>query len=274
MNNVNGPAATPVAIAGLGAIGRVLARALANGMPGLKLAAAATGGHAKAQAWFEAEGIACPLVEPEALPDHADIAVECAPSAALERICRPMLEAGKTVMVLSAGALLERPELIALATARGGQIIVPTGALLGLDAVTAAAEGQIQSVRMTTRKPPRSLLGAPYLEANGIVVEGLNEPKRVFSGSARAAAAGFPANVNVAAALSLAGIGPDRTVVEIWADPGVDRNCHRIEVESDSARFSLTIENIPSENPKTGRITALSVLAALRKLHAPLRVGT
>ena len=124
------------------------------------------------------------------------------------------------------------------------------------------------------RSPPRGLAGAPYLERNGISVEGLNAPKRVFSGSARAAAAGFPANVNVAAALSLAGIGPDRTVVEIWADPSVDRNCHCIEVDADSARFSLTIENIPSENPRTGRITALSVLAALRKLHAPIRVGT
>jgi aspartate dehydrogenase len=96
----------------------------------------------------------------------------------------------------------------------------------------------------------------------------------VFSGSAREAAAGFPANVNVAAALSLAGIGPDRTVIEIWADPGVDRNCHSIEVEADSARFSLTIANVPSENPRTGKITALSVLAALRKLHAPIRIGT
>ena len=76
------------------------------------------------------------------------------------------------------------------------------------------------------------------------------------------------------AALSLAGIGPDRTTIEIWADPGVTRNCHVIEVEADSARFSLAIENIPSENPRTGRITALSVIAALRKLNAPLRVGT
>ena len=265
---------TRVAIAGLGAIGRVLARSLAAGIPGLTLAAAATRGREKARAWLEGEHIACPLVEPEAFPDYADIAVECAPAAAIERICRPMLEAGKTVMVLSAGALLERPELIALAKEQGGQIIVPTGALLGLDAVTAAAEGEIRSVRMTTRKPPGGLAGAPYLETNGISVEGLNAPKRVFSGSARAAAAGFPANVNVAAALSLAGIGPDRTVVEIWADPSVDRNCHCIEVDADSARFSLTIENIPSENPRTGRITALSVLAALRKLHAPIRVGT
>jgi len=214
------------------------------------------------------------LVELDDLPRHADLAIECAPAAIIERICRPMLEAGKVVMVLSCGALLERPALVDLAREQGGQIIVPTGALLGLDAVTAAAEGQITSVRMTTRKPPRGLAGAPYLVAHGISVDGLNEAKRVFRGTAREAAAGFPANVNVAAALALAGIGPERTTIEIWADPLVERNCHQIEVDSDSARFTLAIENIPSENPKTGRITALSVLAALRKLHAPMRVGT
>src|SRR5204863_8716853 len=114
----------------------------------------------------------------------------------------------------------------------------------------------------------------PYLVKNNISVEGLNTAKRVFSGTAREAAAGFPANVNVAAALSLAGIGPDRTMIDIWADPAVERNCHSIEVDSDSARFTLSIENVPSENPRTGRITALSAVAALRKLHAPVRVGT
>ena len=272
--NVNGHAPIRVAIAGLGSIGRVLARNLADGMPGLALACAAVRDRAKAQAWLDAERIACPLVEFEEFPDRADLAVECAPSTVLDRICRPMLEAGKRVMVLSAGALLPRPDLIELASARGGQIIVPTGALLGLDAVTAAAEGVIHSVRMVTRKPPGGLAGAPYLEINGISVEGLNAPKLVFAGTARDGAAGFPANVNVAAALSLAGIGPDRTTMEIWADPTVERNCHTIEVDSDSARFTLSIENIPSENPKTGRITALSVLAALRKLTSPLRVGT
>src|SRR5499427_6933776 len=265
---------TRVAVAGLGAIGRVLARKLSAGMPGLTLACAAARDHAKARAWLDAEHIACPLVEPEAFPALADLAVESAPASVLERICRPMLKAGKQVMVLSAGALLPRPALIALAKERSGQIIVPTGALLGLDAVTAAAEGRIHSVRMVTRKPPRGLLGAPYLEANAISVEGLREAKRVFSGTAREAAVGFPANVNVAAALALAGVGPERTMIEIWADPAVDRNCHSIEVDADSARFTLSIENIPSENPRTGRITALSVLAALRKLHAPLRVGT
>jgi len=170
--------------------------------------------------------------------------------------------------------LLAHPELIELAERSGGQIIVPTGALLGLDAVSAAAEGRIESVQMITRKPPNGLAGAPYLIDNKISVEGLTSALRVFKGTARDAAAAFPANVNVVAALSLAGIGPDRTVIEIWADPGVSRNCHEIRVESDSARFTMSIENVPSENPKTGRITALSVIAALRKLTTPLRIGT
>jgi aspartate dehydrogenase len=267
-------AVSQVAIAGLGAIGRVVARALAHGMPGLRLSCVATGDAAKARAWLDEQRIDCPVVALEDVPAHADLAVECAPAAVLDRICRPMLSAGKAVLVLSAGALLPRPDLVELAKQNGGRVMVPTGALIGLDAVTAAAEGVIHSVRMTTRKPPNGLEGAPYLRANGISLAGLNTAKCVFSGTAREAAAGFPANVNVVAALSLAGIGPDRTMIEIWADPAVTRNCHSIEVDSDSARFSMSIENVPSENPRTGRITALSVLAALRKLHAPLRVGT
>jgi aspartate dehydrogenase len=146
--------------------------------------------------------------------------------------------------------------------------------MIGLDAMTAAAEGTIHSVRMITRKPVRGLIGAPYLVQHQIEIEGISEPLKIFEGTAREAAKGFPANLNVAVALSLAGVGPDRTMVEIWADTTVTRNTHRIEVDSDSARFSMVIENIPSENPKTGLITALSVIACLRKLHAPLRIGT
>jgi aspartate dehydrogenase len=265
---------TRVAIAGLGAIGRVLARRLTDGIPGVSLACIAARDEAKARTWLDEQKIDCPIVPLEKFPQHADLAIECAPAALLDQICRPMLQAGKSVMVLSCGALLPRPELIELAKANGGRIMVPTGALLGLDAVAASAEGTIHSVRMTTRKPPIGLVGAPHLVKNNISVEGLNAAKLVFSGTAREAAAGFPANVNVAAALSLAGIGPDRTMIDIWADPAVERNCHSIEVDSDSARFTLSIENIPSENPKTGKNVALSVIAALRKLHAPLAVGT
>jgi aspartate dehydrogenase len=210
----------------------------------------------------------------EKLANAADMVIECAPSKLIGPIVAPFVTSGKTAIVLSAGALLENEDLIELAKQNGGQIVVPTGALIGLDAVTAAAVGTIHSVRMVTRKPVRALTGAPYIVENKIDIEEITEPLRIFEGTARQAAKGFPANLNVAVALSLAGIGPDRTMLEIWADPTLTRNVHRIEVESDSARFSMSIENIPSENPKTGRITALSVIAYLRKQGAALRVGT
>src|SRR4029453_17199125 len=119
----------------------------------------------------------------ESLAREADLIIECAPASAFAEIAVPVLTAGKSFMAISAGQLLERSDLIELAKEYGGQIIVPTGALLGLDAVTAAAEGEINSVRMTTRKPPGGLAGAPYLVANNISVEGLNAPKRVFAGN-------------------------------------------------------------------------------------------
>jgi aspartate dehydrogenase len=262
-----------VAIAGLGAIGRELARRLARGVPGLELACVAARDGAKAQAWLDEERIACPVVALDDLPAHADLAVECAPAAVLEQICRPMLTAGKQVLVLSCGALLPRPELIEFAEAHGGRIIVPTGALLGLDAVAAAAQGTIHSVRMTTRKPPAGLAGAPYLVANKISVEGLNEAKRVFTGTAREAAAGFPANVNVVAALSLAGIGPTRTRIKLYAVPGQARNQHRITVEGEFGTLRIEVENVPSENPRTGRLSYLSAIAMLREMGAAVQVG-
>src|SRR4051812_49570136 len=207
-----------IAVAGLGTIGRALSRRLADGVDGLTLAAVAARDEEKARGWLDEEGIEVPSVPLSEMPQHADLVVECAPAKIIEEICRPMLSAGKQVMVLSCGALLPRPELLELAKANGGRIVVPTGGLLGLDAVAAAAEGTINSVKMTTRKPPNGLAGAPHLVKNGISVEGLNEPKLVFSGTARDAAAGFPANVNVVAALALAGIGPDRTMIDIYAD--------------------------------------------------------
>ncbi len=271
---VRQPRPLGVAIAGLGAIGRELAAKLAAGIPGITLAAVATGNRDKGAAFLATVGAAPPLVDAAALAAHAELIIECAPPAVFEAIARPALSAGRKLMVLSVGRLLDVPDLVDLARARGGQIIVPSGALLGLDAVTAAAEGEIRSVRMVTRKPVRGLVGAPYLVEHGIRIEGITAPLRVFSGTAREAARGFPANLNVAVALSLAGIGPDRTTIEIWADPALTRNTHRIEVDADSASFSMTIENVPSDNPKTGRITALSAIAALRKIASPLRVGT
>ena len=171
--------------------------------------------------------------------------------------------------------LLPRMHLVRLARQSGARIIIPTGALLGLDAVRAAAEGPVDSVSIETRKPLNGLAGAPYLEKHGIDVMAMTEPTVVFEGNAFDAAVGFPANVNVAAALALAGIGPARTRVKIWADPTVTRTSHTIRVEAAAARFTMTIENVPSEeNPKTGKLTALSVLACLRGLVSSLKVGS
>jgi aspartate dehydrogenase len=264
-----------VAIAGFGAIGKVVAQRLDQGIEGLALAAVAARDMARAEAAMAGFSQPVPVVPLARLWEDADVVVECAPAAVLRELAEAALRNARIVMVLSCGALLDNFDLVDLARCNGGRILVPTGALLGLDAVIAAAEGGIASVTMITRKPPQGLLGAPYLVAQGVEITGLTEPRRVFSGTAREAARGFPANVNVAAALALAGIGPDRTTVEIWADPTITRNIHRIEVEATAARLSMQIENVPSDdNPRTGRLTALSVIAALKKLSSPLAIGT
>jgi len=263
-----------VAVAGLGAIGLEVARRLDAGIAGLRLVAVSARDLRRAEsavAGFRTPPRTLGLAE---LAATAEVVVECVPAAAFASVAEPAVEAGRLFMPLSAAQLLERPDLVERAARTGARILVPTGALLGLDAVRAAAEGRIESVRMRTRKPPAGLKGAPHVERNAIALDGLKEAVRIFAGTAREAARGFPANVNVAAALSLAGIGPDRTTVEIWADPSIGRNIHEIEVEADSARLFLRIENVPSENPRTGRITALSVVAALRGLVSPLRVGS
>jgi aspartate dehydrogenase len=265
-----------VGIAGLGAIGLAVARRIdAGDVPGLALAAVAVRDRDKAQRALAGFRSKPGLVDLAALPESADVIVECLPPKLFPTIARAAVARGRVFMPLSVGALLDHMELVDLARQTGARIVVPTGALLGLDAVRATAEGRIASATIVTRKPPAGLAGAPLLVERGLSVEGLKAPLKVFAGSAREAIAGFPANVNVAVALSLAGIGPDRTQVEVWADPTVTRNTHTVIVKSDSSDLTMTIENIPSEeNPRTGRITALSVLAALRRLTSPLVVGS
>jgi aspartate dehydrogenase len=264
-----------VGIAGFGTIGAKVGRALDAGMDGLTLEAVTGRDGEKTRAAVAQLKRTVDVVSPEELAKRCDVIVECAPTAAFESIAIPALKTGRTMLTVSAAALLRHPEIIELAKAHGGQIILATGALLGLDAVRAAAEGTINSVTMITRKPPKSLKGAPHLVENKIEIDNLTAPLKVFEGTAREGAKGFPANVNVAAALGLAGIGPDRTQLQIWADPTLERNTHTIKVDADSARFEMTIENVPSpEKPGTGKITALSVIAALKGLRAPLKVGT
>lgn len=272
--SVGGP--LRLAIAGLGAIGMEVATRIAAGaVAGITLTAISARDQEKAIRNLKNFGTVPEIVALSELAEHADVIVECAPAASFLDVAGPAIERGRIFIPLSVGVLLDHMDLVDRARQTGARILVPTGALLGLDAVKAVAEGDVAAIRMVTRKPPAGLKGAPYLIQHGISVDGLEEAKKVFAGSARQAARGFPANVNVAAALALAGIGPDRTEVEIWADPAVTRNIHTIIVEADASNFSMTIENVPTEeNPPTGKITALSVIATLRRLTEPLVVGT
>jgi len=262
-----------VGLAGLGAVGLEVARRLIAGVPGLTLAAVAVRDADKARRALPALG-AIAFKPAVALADDCDVVVECLPPALFRDVAISAIDKGRIFMPLSVAQLLENGDLVERARKHGARILVPTGALIGLDAVRAAAEGTIHSVKMVTRKPPAGLEGAPYLRDQGISVSGLKTPLKVFDGSARDGARGFPTNVNVAAALSLAGIGPDRTQLEIWADPTVTRNTHTITVDADTARFTMTIENIPSDNPRTGKSVAPSTVAALRALVSELKVGT
>lgn len=264
-----------VAIGGLGTVGTVVAQRLDAGIDGLTLAAVSARDRGRAVQRVAALRRPVPVLALAELADVADVVIECAPASVFAEVAEPTVKAGRIFMPISVGTLLSHWHVVGLAANHGARIIVPSGALLGLDAVRAVAEGEIHSVRMITRKPPRSLAGSPYVEQHGIELNGIKQPLKVFEGTAREGALGFPANVNVAAALGLAGIGVDRTQLEIWADPTVDRNTHNIVVEADSARFELKIENVPTEqNPRTGKTVALSVIATLRRLVSPLIIGT
>ena len=263
-----------IAIAGFGAIGRQVACLLNQGVPGFALAAVSAKDVKRAECHLATFAEAVPVVPLSALEPYADMVIECAPPYLFRDIVEPFLHNGKDVMALSTSALVVHSGLINVAKANNCQIVIPTGAILGLDAVAAAAEGDIQQVQLTTRKPPIALAKSTYFLEHEIDPESIKEAVRVFSGTAREAARDFPTNVNVAVTLGLAGIGLDKTMMEIWADPAVKRNTHRVEVISDAAIFNMTIENMPSENPSTSKIAALSVVACLRKMTAPLRIGS
>jgi len=269
-----------VALAGLGAVNLPVANILLQGgLPGMTLAAVSASSKESAASKLAQCSTAVelpPCVPVEELAQHADVVVEGLPPASFMSVAEPTLIAGKVLVALSVTQVLLNPRLEDLAATNGGRIMVPTGALCGLDAVRAAAEGgHVESVVMQTRKPPASLQKAPFVVERGLDLSTLHEPMQLYRGSVRDAAGAFPANVNVAVALALAGIGPDRTQYELWADPAVTRNTHSFAVCSAESNFEVSVAGVPSStNPATGALTPLSVIATLRGLVAPLRVGT
>lgn len=201
----------------------------------------------------------------DANAEAADLLVECAEAGVVKDVVEAAIAHRCDCLILSVGGLMDHPELFERARESGIEIRVPTGALCGLDGLRAAREGGLDSVTLTTRKPPKGLEGAPYLVERGIDTGRIVEATVVFEGSAREAVKAFPKNVNVAAALSLAGIGPDRTRVRVVADPEATANAHEIEAEGRFGRLRATTENLPSpRNVKSSYLASLSGCAELR----------
>lgn len=266
-----------VGLAGFGNVGQDLARRLmAGAIPELQLTAVSARDLAKAAgnaAGIPGEFAVVPLAE---LPDHADVVVECATADSFPEIARTVVGAGKLLVAVSVGGLPNCPELLELARTHGGRVKVASGALPGLDIIRSVKEGTIRSVRLTTRLRPNSLAHEPYILDRGF---DFSTPPaaavQVFDGSAGEAAASFPRHFNVAITLSLGGIGFDRTRITVLCDPDIPGTIHQVDVEAEDADLTLISRNRPSPtNPRTSRIVAPSILAALRSLVDPITVGS
>lgn len=204
-----------------------------------------------------------------------DIVIDCAPKDAFKKIIQNCFKYKTKLITVSGAAILENIKLVKKAKEFSTQIFLASGAILGLDGLNAVSEGKVYSVSMITRKPPNALINAKFVLENKINLKDLKKPKLIFSDSAFEGAKAFPANVNVAAAVGLAGIGARKTKLEIWADPNIYKNTHTLIVKSDSSNFRIELENLQSkENPGTGKITALSIIACLKGIKSSLKIGT
>jgi aspartate dehydrogenase len=181
-------------------------------------------------------------------------------------------------MIMSVGALLDESVLDVLVEACSEfkkNIYLPSGAIAGLDAIK-SVKNEIESLSITTTKNPKSLRGAKFFETNKMDVDSIKNPVAIFDGNAKDAVNLFPANINVAALLSLAGLGSEKTMVRIIADPSTDKNTHAIEAKGKFGKISITVENVPdSNNPKTSRLAILSAIECLRGICSDdMQIGT
>ena len=219
-----------------------------------------------------------PRVKPLPWPllvEKSDLIIEAASSEIAFLVAKKALRKNKQVLILSVGGLLRRNGLSGILKKTKGRLWIPSGALAGVDGLLAANQGAIQRVTLTTRKPLAALEGAPYLEQKKINLHEIHEPTLLFEGNATEAIRAFPKNVNVAATLALAGIGPQKTKVRVFTSPTYRLNLHEVEIEGSFGKIRTEMENLPSPtNPKTSELAILSAIATLQKIFSPLRIGT
>ncbi len=270
-------ASVRLAIVGLGAIGAEVAEAvLDGGVPGVDLVAGVEP-RAETMEAFRARGLRVVPTSTELAGVPATLVLETAGQAALGELGASVLRSGQDLIAMSVGALLDSKllaELLETAAARGRRVWLPSGAIGGLDVLRAAAAGEIDSIELTTTKPPHALAGAPYLREHGIDLDGIEARTELFHGPAAQAVRGFPQNVNVAALLGLASGRPDLVTVSVVEDPDVQGNRHEVRAHGTFGSLYLRLDNAASAaNPKTSAIAAQSVIGLLRQLGSALRFG-
>ncbi|MBD3426310.1 MAG: aspartate dehydrogenase [Candidatus Omnitrophica bacterium] len=213
--------------------------------------------------------------ELEELAEQADLIIEAASPMAVPGLFEVALEKGKDLIVMSIGGLLGNEHLLAAAREKGIRLMLPSGAIAGIDALKASKIAGLESVTITTRKAPRSVKGAPYLADEGIDVDSIDKETVIFEGNALEAIKGFPKNINVSALLSIAGLGGEKTKVRIIVSPEYTRNSHEVEMISGAGRVLTRTENTPSpSNPKTSYLAALAAITSLQGYFDTVRIGT
>jgi aspartate dehydrogenase len=265
-----------VALLGGGTIARLVLR---HRRPGIEVVAlAGRGPQSRGAALAREFSVPYVIGRDRLLKTRPEAVIEAASHDAVREHLVPLLQAGVSVVVLSAGALADdvlRAAAEQAAAASGALLYVPSGGIGGLDALKTACLAGVDEVSIRVAKPPAAWKGIPYVEKLGVDLDALQAPRTLFEGPAREGVPHFPQNVNIAAVLSLGGIGMDRTRLEVVADPGLTLNTHTIRVSGAAGRMTVVLENVPApENPKTSWLACYSALAALRSLESKTRYGT
>jgi aspartate dehydrogenase len=269
-----------VGIIGGGTIARLLLEHIRRGELGAARIVAIAGRNARSRGKALAREFRVAFVTglKELLARKPDVVVEAASHEAVREYGEPLLSKGVALIVLSGGALCDdalRGKLERAARKSGALLYVPSGGICGLDALKAACIAGVDDVTIAVTKPPQAWKGIAHVEKLKVDLDGLREPRTLFDGPAREGVPLFPANVNIAAVLSMAGIGFDRTRLKVVADPGIVHNTHTITIRGRTGNISIRLENVPApENPKTAWLACYSALAALKAAKSPVRYGT
>lgn len=262
-------------IIGCGAIGGVIADAIVNRFKGsIALLGVSDVNESNSHALIEKLSLKTETLKQSELIKRCDLVIESASASISYEIAREALQAGKSVIVMSAGGLLGKSDIFDIAEKSSGMLYLPSGAICGLDGLKAAMMANVKSVTLTTRKPPRGLKGAPYITEKKIDLDSIKDETVIFEGAAGDAVRGFPQNVNVAATLSLCGLGKEKTMVRIITSPDYISNTHEVEIAGDFGRLKTVTDNLSMPaNPKTSYLAALSAIAVLDGIAGKVRIG-